>query len=192
VCAAMDENSWHRPDQAPGQQDLWEQRHVGGLDMGWSGWAVTNGPVVIRSAKEQDLDSLHVLDKEVFGILAYPFFTLRQLLDLHARHCLLADDGTGLVGYCLGAVAAAPRIGWLLGLGVTPKLRGGGYGRDLARETLRRIREDGARRVQLAVEPNNDPAIHLYESLGFRVIEYRADYYGPRADRLIMSAPGSG
>ncbi|HEV2633992.1 MAG TPA: N-acetyltransferase, partial [Actinocrinis sp.] len=74
----------------------------------------------------------------------------------------------------------------------TPGLRGGGYGRDLARETLRRIRDDGARRVQLAVEPDNDPAIHLYESLGFRVVEYRTDYYGPRADRLIMSAPGSG
>ncbi|HEV2637817.1 MAG TPA: GNAT family N-acetyltransferase, partial [Actinocrinis sp.] len=152
----MDDAGLIRPEPGTGSPDLWEQRHVGGLDMGWSGWAVTNGPVVIRSAKEQDLDALHVLDKEVFGILAYPFFTLRQLMDLHARHCLLADDGARLIGYCLGAVSAAPRVGWLLGLGVTPGLRGGGYGRDLARETLRRIRDDGARRVQLAVEPDND------------------------------------
>lgn len=187
----MDENGWHRPDRDPGQADLWRRRQAGGLDLGWNGWAGANGPVVIRTVKEQDLESLHALDKEIFDGMAYPYFVLRQLLDLHARHCLLADDGTRLVGYCLGAVSAAPdpHTGWLLGLGVSRELRGGGYGRDLAKETLRRLREDGARRVQLAVEPDNDPAIHLYESLGFRVVEYRTDYSGPGGDRMIMGSP---
>lgn len=154
--------------------------------------AVTEQPVLIRLASEQDLEALHALDAKIFDALAYPFFTLRQLMDVHARHCLLADDGAGLIGYCLGAVAAASEVGWLLGVGVVAERRGNGVGRELMRETLRRMGADGATKVHLAVEPDNRPAVNLYESLGFRRLDYVSDYYGPRADRLIMSVSVGG
>lgn len=143
--------------------------------------------VVIRTVEEADLPALHRVDRLVFGRLAYPPFALRQLLDLHNRHCLVADDGHGLLGYCLGALAARPRIGWVLGLGVLPQARGAGHGRALVSETVRRIISDGAREVRLAVEPENSAAIHLYETIGLRITGFRPDYFGPRGDRLIMS-----
>ena len=144
--------------------------------------------VLIRPAEESDLEGLHRVDRLVFGRLAYPFFALRQLMDLHARHCLVADDGEQLVGYCLGAMAAKPRVGWLLGLAVLPGAREAGHGRDLVHETVRRMATDGARQVRLAVEPENSGAIHLYETLGFRISGFRPDYFGPEGDRLIMTA----
>jgi len=144
--------------------------------------------VLIRPAEEADLEALHRVDRLVFGRLAYPFFALRQLMDLHARHCLVADDGEQLVGYCLGAMAARPRVGWLLGLAVLPGAREAGHGRDLVHETVRRMAGDGAREVRLAVEPENSGAIHLYETLGFRISGFRPDYFGPEGDRLIMTA----
>jgi ribosomal-protein-alanine N-acetyltransferase len=147
--------------------------------------------VLIRPAEEADLDGLHRVDRLVFGRLAYPFFALRQLMDLHARHCVVADDGHQLVGYCLGALAARPRTGWLLGLAVLPGAREAGHGRELVHETVRRIVADGAREVRLAVEPENSGAIHLYETVGFRICGFRPDYFGPEGDRLIMTArPG--
>jgi len=144
--------------------------------------------VLIRPAEEADLESLHRVDRLVFGRLAYPLFALRQLMDLHIRHCLVADDGRRLVGYCMGALAAHPRTGWVLGLGVVPGARGAGHGRDLVHETVRRIVADGAREVRLAVEPENSAAIHLYETLGFRICGFHPDYFGPQGDRLIMTA----
>lgn len=144
--------------------------------------------VLIRPAEEPDLEALHRVDRLVFGRLAYPFFALRQLMDLHARHCLVADDGEQLVGYCLGAMAARPPVGWLLGLAVLPGAREAGHGRDLVHETVRRMAADGAHQVRLAVEPENSGAIHLYETLGFRISGFRPDYFGPEGDRLIMTA----
>lgn len=143
--------------------------------------------VVIRPAAEKDLDALHGLDRRVFGKLAYPYFALRQLMDVHSRHCVVADDGRGLLGYCLGALATRPEVGWVLGLGVLPEVRGAGYGRELVAEAIRRIVADGAREVRLLVDPDNAVAIHIYEKLGFRVCGYRPDYFGPEAHRLIMT-----
>jgi ribosomal-protein-alanine N-acetyltransferase len=143
--------------------------------------------VVIRPAVESDLEALHRVDRLVFGRLAYPYFTLRQLIDVHSRHCVVADDGRSLLGYCLGALATRPRTGWILGLGVLPQNRGSGYGRDLVNETVQRITADGAREVRLSVDPDNSTAIHLYETLGFRITGFRPHYFGPEADRLIMT-----
>jgi ribosomal protein S18 acetylase RimI-like enzyme len=144
--------------------------------------------VVIRSAQEADLDALHRVDRLVYGRLAYPYFVLRQLMDLHSRHCVVADDGTTLLGYCLGALTAVTGTGWVLGLGVLPQSRGAGHGRDLIHEVVQRLIADGAQEVRLAVDSENAAAIHLYETLGFRIIGFHPRYYGPEADRLIMAA----
>jgi [ribosomal protein S18]-alanine N-acetyltransferase len=143
--------------------------------------------VVIRPARESDLDALHRIDRQVFGRLAYPYLMLRQLIDVHIRHCMVADDGARLHGYSIGALTIRPKTGWILSLGVLPQSRGTGYGRDLVRETMRMIIADGAREVRLNVDPENSTAIHLYETLGFRITGFVPHYYGPEADRLIMS-----
>jgi ribosomal protein S18 acetylase RimI-like enzyme len=53
------------------------------------------------------------------------------------------------------------------------------------------IRE-GAARMVLEVEHDNEPAIALYRGYGFRPIAARADYYGPGADAVIMERPLEG
>ncbi len=44
---------------------------------------------------------------------------------------------------------------------------------------MARARELGAQRVLLEVRVDNDPAIHLYESSGFRRLGRRRGYYQP-------------
>lgn len=146
--------------------------------------------VIIRPADEADVATLHEVDQRVFGELAYPYFALRQLMDVHSRYCVVADDGGCLIGYCLGALAARSRVGWMLGLGVLPESRSSGLGHALAAEAMRRLAADGAQEVRLFVQPDNRVAIRVYEKLGFRVCGFEPDYFGPGADRLVMTTSG--
>ena len=56
---------------------------------------------------------------------------------------------------------------WLEDLYVRDEARGGGVGRALVVEVLRRAAERGCARVELDVNTENPPALALYRSLGF-------------------------
>jgi ribosomal protein S18 acetylase RimI-like enzyme len=69
--------------------------------------------------------------------------------------------------------AGAPGYGFVdeqtpeLSIAVVPSRRGRGYGDELLHGLFERARKDGFERLSLSVEPEN-PALHLYERLGFR------------------------
>lgn len=148
-----------------------------------------NRPPCIRQVEETDLPELVRLDEEAFPEGPYPFFALRQLFDLYPDHLLVLDGGeNGLHGYVLVGMARKPDRGWILSLGVTRDQRGRGHGRQLMEEVLRRLRDDAVREVLLTVEPSNTAAIELYRSLGFTAESApRKDYFGPNADRVVMT-----
>lgn len=65
---------------------------------------------------------------------------------------------------------------------VHPVCRGRGVGTALMKTAL-----DGAQvPVLLTVDPNNKPAVALYEQFGFRIRERIDGFYRPHEDRLIM------
>jgi [ribosomal protein S18]-alanine N-acetyltransferase len=143
-------------------------------------------PLRLRRVAEDELPELHRLDREVFKEHAYPYFTLRQLYDLHREDLFVLDDGRRFHGYVLAGTNAGGE-GWILGLAIDQRWRGHGLGRRLMAESLRRLRVHGVRHVRLTVEPGNAAAIELYVSLGFAPLAHRADYFGPDADRLVMA-----
>ena len=61
-----------------------------------------------------------------------------------------------------------------LTIGVVPSRRGKGIGSELLDELLRRAKEEGHERISLSVEKSN-PAVHLYESRGFRAVHENDD-----------------
>ena len=83
---------------------------------------------------------------------------------------LLAGDG-GAVGVAQvryrWSVWWATEDCWLEDLYVRDEARGGGVGRMLAEEVLRRAADRGCARVELDVNSENRPALALYRSLGF-------------------------
>jgi mycothiol synthase len=82
-----------------------------------------------------------------------------------------ADDRSRLLAFCR-IVTYPDDDGTPLGevklVGVRPEHRGRGLGRDLVRWGVRTARDRGASSVILAVEGENEGAIGLYTSLGFR------------------------
>jgi ribosomal protein S18 acetylase RimI-like enzyme len=146
-------------------------------------------PGRIRPVAATELPKLADLDQRIFGALAYPFFVLRQIYDVHADDLLVLEEGGRLRGYCLGVAGSPPELGWILGLGVEPAARGLGYGERLARASFARLARSGVSRVRLTVTPYNDAAAALYRKLGFRLIAQVADYLGPGEHRRLLEAP---
>lgn len=110
--------------------------------------------------------------------------------ELAAGHHYLVHrtaDGT-VVGYA--GLAANTDDAGIQTIGVQPGLQGRGLGRALLAALLVAA---GDRRVVLEVRTDNEAAIGLYQSSGFRRIGLRRKYYQPSgADALTMERPAPG
>lgn len=60
------------------------------------------------------------------------------------------------------------RVGEIEPIGIVPAWQGKGYGRFLLSAALRQLSQRGATSAQITVWRSNTPALHLYQSLGFR------------------------
>lgn len=78
---------------------------------------------------------------------------------------LVARDEGEDVGICMLAVRGADA--WIGGVGIVTGRRGEGIGERLMREAEAAARERGVERLWLEVLVQNEPAIRLYEKLGF-------------------------
>ena len=106
---------------------------------------------------------------------------------------LLASDTTFLCaqpdGFALGRTAGPEAE--LLTLAVRPAARGKGLGRQLLRQYEAEARKRAATEAFLEVAVDNDAAIHLYRSEGYRDAGWRKDYYegptGSTVSGLVLS-----
>jgi ribosomal protein S18 acetylase RimI-like enzyme len=70
---------------------------------------------------------------------------------------------------CAGLITATSRNkGMVLEIGVLPKFRKQGIGKELVLDYMKHLKEDGINEVTLAVDKDNIPAIKLYQKLGFK------------------------
>ncbi|GHG92269.1 N-acetyltransferase [Streptomyces lanatus] len=144
-------------------------------------------PLTMRGVTDADLPELLRVDREVFPDDPYPYFVLRQHLDVHGDRVLVLDDGTCLHGYVLFVTTSDGYACWVLSLAVSADQRGRGLGKRLMLEVLRQLRRERVGEVRLTVEPTNAAAIMLYRTLGFAPEGgVHRNYLGPGEDRLIM------
>jgi len=151
--------------------------------------ALNGAELGLRRARPDDLQALLALEHELYGEMSYPFFVFRQMLEIHGNNFhVVATDTEEIVAYALAAAAYEPLTAWLLSIGVRSGWRSQGIGRWIAERTLAVLQAGGVKRVLLSVEPDNDIARSLYESLSFNELDLAANYFGPDEDRLIMEA----
>jgi ribosomal protein S18 acetylase RimI-like enzyme len=140
----------------------------------------------IRPPLVSDLPAVLDVEKDVFGVHAYPDFFLRQALDLWGDTFFVAAGAEGpLDGYVIGAPANEPGVMWILALAVRGACRGRGIGKALMSAVLAAMRAKGASSVKLTVHPENG-AVTLYRDLGFGVVAEDPRYFGENEPRLVM------
>ena len=95
---------------------------------------------------------------------------------LKADHeCWVAAQDGEVIGH--GIVSLGAGEAHLLNVCIRREAQGRGFGRQLVRHMLKRARTMGATVLFLEVRPSNHVAGALYETLGFREIGVRRNYY---------------
>lgn len=67
-------------------------------------------------------------------------------------------------------------VGGIYGFAVDPAMQGRGIGRDVLRRACRKLFDDGVKQIGLEVATQNERALGLYTSIGFRPVTTE-DYF---------------
>ena len=146
--------------------------------------ASRNPEISIRSAHLDDLPAIMLLERAGFP-------AAEQWSERSWRGELLGEHRTILIARAQHPVGviSIKTIGELADLhriAVEPRSRRRGIGADLVCAGLGVVRGLGVREVILDVAYDNEPAIALYQQLGFEQLSARTDYYGPGQHALIL------
>ncbi|GEA83643.1 ribosomal protein S18-alanine N-acetyltransferase [Cellulomonas gelida] len=135
-------------------------------------------PLRLRPLTPDDVPALDVLEKQLFGAAAWSTDSLAQEVVGPGRWYVGAQYGAGpLVGYAglwFDGVDAQ-----VMTIGTATAHQGTGVGRALLDALVARARELGAPSVLLEVRVDNEPALRLYEAVGFEKLGMRRGYYQP-------------
>lgn len=124
---------------------------------------------MIRAAREDDYAAVVALHAEL-GV-DDPTPSREQWIARLMPDTLVCERASALVGFVHFVTFAA--VGHVRQLAVAPTARRAGIGRALMLAAAAAYRERGVRDWQLNVKEHNEPAIRLYESLGF-AMAYRS------------------
>lgn len=139
---------------------------------------------------EADLDAVLAIDLASFphgdlgGERAVREKSLREELARSWARLRVARDEHGVTGYIL-FWHVADEI-HLLNVAVAPSARRRGIGIALVEDLLAYARAHAAAKVLLEVRASNEPAIRLYERLGFERFNVRKAYYADGEDGVEM------
>ncbi len=124
--------------------------------------------VTLRGLRPGDTQKVLVLDHRAFdefwSLDRYTLAGIAHAAEINAFRVVAA--GSQLVGYAIAGITAGR--GYLQRLGVDPDHQGRGIGKALAAWTLWWMSRNGASLLTVNTQRDNETALRLYESIGFR------------------------
>jgi [ribosomal protein S18]-alanine N-acetyltransferase len=138
----------------------------------------------VRAATPADEKPVTVLERELFGVDAWSPATVVSELTGEDRCAVVAEDGTGMVGYAVASTSGD--VVDLHRIGVRPSTQRHGVGRSLLAAVLDRVDAD---RMLLEVGVDNTAALGFYAAAGFAEIDRRRRYYRDGTDAVVLSRP---
>jgi ribosomal-protein-alanine N-acetyltransferase len=153
--------------------------------------------IEIRPMRWWHIEQAMPLESELFGSTAWsPAQMWSELARDQRRYYVLVSDGNQaagepesnadgvVVGYA--GIHLLPPDADVQTVAVAPWLQGQGWARRLVELLIADAASADCSQIMLEVRADNEPALRLYERLGFEVIARRTAYYGPGEDALIM------
>lgn len=141
---------------------------------------------MIRNATLDDLDRLVAIENRCFETDRLSRRNFRYMLTKgHAT--TLVDDRQGCVtGYGMVLFSDGTSLARLYSIAVDPDWQGHAIGRKLAEAAEESAIEQECVSMRLELRPDNQAALKLYQSLGYRQFGFIADYYEDHADAIRL------
>ena len=140
--------------------------------------------IEIKMMEPDHVSSVALLEKQCFND-PWSEKSIDSELNNPLSAWLVAVDGQRVVGY-VGSQTVLDGAD-MMNIAVDPDYRRQGIAQLLVEGLIDCVREKGAICLLLEVRASNDPAICLYQKLGFSQVGRRPNYYrNPKEDALIL------
>ncbi len=146
----------------------------------------------IRPFKPEDLEEVERINR-VFLPENYPSYFFIENYRRFPNSFLVAEDNDGnVVGYVMCRVESyyardqTILLGHVLSIAVSKKHRRKGIGKALMERAEKGLKGYGADAVYLEVRVSNEPAIKLYDDLGYKKLGIIPAYYADGEDAYLM------
>jgi ribosomal-protein-alanine N-acetyltransferase len=151
----------------------------------------------IRNATHEDLPQIIKINTEALPE-NYPEFFFVYHLENWGKAFFVAEADGRVVGYIMNRIETGlgfirkfiVKKGHVVSIAVLEGYRRKGIGESLMKKGMDSMRDDyGAKEVYLEVRVSNEPAIRLYEKLGFKKVKVIEGYYSDGENAYLMAAP---
>ncbi len=134
--------------------------------------------------REDHLEQIAELEKVCFSD-PWSLHSISSELHNPLSLWLVAEENGVVAGY-VGSQSVLGEAD-MMNLAVSPAIRRQGIGRKLVQELVEHLKQQDVHILVLEVRVSNEPAIRLYQELGFIQVGRRPNYYvHPKEDALIL------
>ncbi len=134
--------------------------------------------------EERHIQGLLKVEEECFNS-GFALETFNKELNNPLAYYVVAVDETEVVGYCgIWNVCGEAEV---IDIGVLSEYRKRGIGKGLFEAVFQYMRENNIGLLNLEVREDNEPAIRLYEKLGFEKVGVRKKYYDNKVDAILYT-----
>lgn len=140
--------------------------------------------VWVRSAQLADIEALVHLENTSFATDKLSRRSFRHWITTEHKALLVAELAGQIVGYVLVIYHPGTRLARIYSLAILQEYRGQGIAKQLIMAGEKAASDSGRLYLRLEVSVDNQPAIRLYESLGFQKFGIYRGYYEDHKDAL--------
>ena len=140
--------------------------------------------LIIRKAEEKDVSAIEKIEKQCFSIPWSYESLYKDVVENGLAFYVIAEIEGQVCGYV--GVWKILDEGHITNVAVAPEFRRKHIGRAMLETLIEVTAQAGIERYTLEVRESNQPAINLYEGLGFSVEGVRPGYYEDNGENALI------
>jgi diaminobutyrate acetyltransferase len=124
--------------------------------------------VRIRKACEEDFLAVYRFVSSCPPLEKYFEHFYKIMLRYFRNTCFIAEEGDVIIGFLMGFISPVHENTYFLWqVGVSPATQGKGVGKLLLKAMDSCVKKMGGKRIEVTVDPENEPSLRLFKSSGY-------------------------